>query len=106
MEVKNIDYKLKPEMFVNVNLKVNLGNMLAMPEEAVLDSGVKKIVFVDKSDGYFEPREVKLGEKVENYYVVKEGLTEGEIVVTSGNFLIDSESRLKAAISGMGEHKH
>jgi RND family efflux transporter MFP subunit len=106
LEFKNPDYKLKPEMFANVELHISLGNVLALSEEAVIDSGTKKIVFVDNGDGYFAPREITLGEKVEDYYVIKEGLTEGEIVVTSGNFLIDSESKLKSALGQMKEHEH
>jgi hypothetical protein len=68
----------------------------------VLDSGIRQIVFVDKGQGYFEPREVKLGSKVDNYYLVLKGLKAGERVVTSGNFIIDSESRLRGAMAGMG----
>ncbi|MFN3477392.1 MAG: efflux RND transporter periplasmic adaptor subunit, partial [Candidatus Methylomirabilales bacterium] len=99
------DWKLKPEMFSNVEVKIKLGKKLAVPEEAVLDSGVRQIVFVAKGEGLFEPREVKLGAKVDNYYEVLSGLSKGEKVVTSANFLIDSESRLKAAMGAMPGHK-
>lgn len=99
------DWKLKPEMFSNVEVKIKLGRKLAVPEEAVLDSGTRQIVFVDKGEGLFEPREVKLGTKVDNYYEVLSGLSRGEKVVTSANFLIDSESRLKAAMGAMPGHK-
>ena len=82
--------------------------MLAIPEDAVFNTGTKQITFVDKGQGLFEPRDVTIGVKAEGYYEVKAGISEGEMVVTSGNFLIDSESRLKAALQGMsgGEHQH
>lgn len=96
------DFKLKPEMFANVDLKIEVGRKLAVPEEAVIDTGTRQVVFVDQGDGMFEPRDVKLGAKVDEYYEVLSGLSKGEKVVTSANFLIDSESRLKAATGGMG----
>lgn len=98
-------WKLKPEMFSNVEVRIKLGKRLAVPEEAVLDSGTRQIVFVAKGEGLFEPREVKLGTQVEGYYEVLSGLSKGEKVVTSANFLIDSESRLKAAMGAMPGHK-
>lgn len=107
----NPDGALKPEMYVNAVLKVDLGVVLVVPEEAVFATGEKNIVFVAKPGGIFEPREVALGAKSESYYEIKSGLGEGEEVVTGGNFLIDSESRLKAALQGMegkggSGHKH
>lgn len=110
-QVQNEEGQLRPDMYVNVTIDVALGEILALPEEAVFDTGTKKIVFVDKGQGLFEPRDVTLGAKAEGYYELKEGLGEGETVVTSGNFLIDSESRLKAAMEGMsgageGGHQH
>ena len=92
---------LKPEMFVNASIQVAAGDVLTVPEEAVFDTGTKTIVFVDKGEGLFEPRDVAMGVKAEGYYEIKSGVAEGELVVTSGNFLIDSESRLKAALRGM-----
>ena len=99
---------LKPEMFVNASIVVELGNVLAVPEEAVFDTGTKRIVFVDKGKGLFEPRDVTVGAKADGFYEVNAGIDESERVVTSGNFLIDSESRLKAALQGMGggDHQH
>jgi RND family efflux transporter MFP subunit len=94
--------QLTPDMYVNVAIAVDLGEVLALPEEAVFDTGTRQIVFVDKGQGLFEPRDVTVGTKAEGYYEVKGGMSEGEAVVTSGNFLIDSESRLKAAWEGMG----
>jgi RND family efflux transporter MFP subunit len=107
IELKNFEFKLKPEMFGNAEIDIDLGKKLAVPESAVIDTGMRKIVFVNRGNGYIEPREVKLGHRVDEYYEVLEGLSEGEEVVTSANFLIDSESNLKSAIKGMsGEHKH
>ncbi len=99
--LRNPDGILKPEMYVNVTIDVALGEVLAVPEEAVFHTGTRQIIFVDKGHGLFEPREVTLGAKAEGVYEVKSGIEAGEVVVTSGNFLIDSESRLKAALDGM-----
>jgi len=96
------DWKLKPAMYATTELTVELGEKLVIPESAVLDSGVRQIVFVDKGQGRFAPQEVQLGDRVDHYVEVRGGLTAGERVVTSGNFLIDSESKLQAAESMMG----
>ncbi len=102
-QLENPDGILKPEMYVNVTLKADLGEKLAVPEEAVFMTGEKNIVFVAKENGVFEPREVTVGAKTDQLYEIKSGLIEGEQVVTSGNFLIDSESRLKAALEEVGK---
>ena len=100
--------RLKPETYVNVSIAVDLGEVLAIPDTAVFQTGTKPVVFVDKGEGLFEPRDVVLGAKADGDDEVISGVAEGETVVTSGNFLIDSESRLKAALEGMsgGEHQH
>jgi Cu(I)/Ag(I) efflux system membrane fusion protein len=100
-EIPNSHGRLKPEMYANVEIKVHLGQKLAVPEGAIIDTGVRQLAIVDKGSGYFEPREVKVGSKVDNYYEVIHGLKAGERVVTSANFLIDSESKLKEAVAGM-----
>ena len=97
VEVGNRADRLKPEMFVKAAIHVELGEKLAVPESAVLDTGVRKIVYLSRPDGFLESREMKLGRKAEGYYEVLEGLSEGDSVVSSGNFLVDSESRLKSA---------
>ena len=99
--VKDTAGAFKPEMYVNVKIKSPTGSYLSVPEEAIMDTGTQNIAFVDKGDGYFEPRYVVLGAKIDEYYVVQFGLVEGEKVVTNANFLIDSESQLKAAIGQM-----
>ncbi|MBF0485585.1 MAG: efflux RND transporter periplasmic adaptor subunit [Candidatus Omnitrophica bacterium] len=96
-EVDDKDGKLKPEMFVNAKILVDLGEKLAVPEEAVMDSGTRKIVYVVTGD-HFTLREVTLGSKAGEFYEVLSGLEEGEAVVTSGNFLIDAESKLKGSL--------
>lgn len=109
----NPDHKLKPGMYANLELKADLGEKLVVPESAVLHSGVRKLVFVDRGEGRLEPREVTLGMQTEGYWEVLGGLGEGERIASSGNFLIDSESKLAAAESmmammgqiGMGDWK-
>lgn len=101
IEVANPELKLKPEMFANLEIHVDYGTRLTVPVDAVLDAGESKIVFMAKGDGYFEPREVRLGVKGEDMFEVLDGLVDGENVVTSANFLIDSESSLKAALNRM-----
>ena len=100
-EFPNPHGKLKPEMYANVEIKVHLGRKLAVPEGAIIDTGLRQMAIIDKGSGYFEPREVKVGAKVDDYYEVIKGLKAGEKVVTSANFLIDSESRFKEAMGGM-----
>ncbi len=104
-EFPNPHGRLKPEMYANVEIKMQLGQKLVIPEEAVIDTGLRQMVIVDKGSGYFEPREVKVGARVDDHYEVIKGLKKGERVVTSANFLIDSESKFKEAIGGMG-HSH
>jgi RND family efflux transporter MFP subunit len=94
----NSQLTLSPGMFVNVSVDVNLGKRLAIPVSGVLQSGSRQIVFVDRGNGYLEPREVQLGPQANDEYVVLKGLQVGERIVTSANFLIDSESQLQAAI--------
>jgi Cu(I)/Ag(I) efflux system membrane fusion protein len=104
--IKN-DGLLKPDLYVNVFIEVDLGEALVVPLEAVFLTGKANIVFIDKGQGMFEPRHVVLGPETNDFYVIEEGLKEGERVVTNGNFMIDSESRLKSALGGMsGGHKH
>jgi RND family efflux transporter MFP subunit len=102
IEIPNPSYLLKPDMYADVELKIDYGRKLVVPQEAVMDSGSERLVFVALNGGYFEPRKVKLGAKVDNRFIVEAGLKAGERVVTSGNFLIDSESKLKSAAAGMG----
>jgi membrane fusion protein, copper/silver efflux system len=106
IEVPNPGFKLKPEMFANVELNVSYGKSLVIPQEAVMDSGSEQTVFVGRDGGYFEPRRVRLGAKVNDKYIVLNGLKAGERIVTSGNFLIDSESKLKSGGTTSGHSGH
>lgn len=94
----NPNLQLKPGMFVNVALKAPQGRELVIPASGVLQSGDRQIAFVQRSDGYFEPREVELGSQFGDEVIVLKGLKPGEQIITSANFLIDSESQLQAAL--------
>jgi len=102
IEFPNPGFTLKPDMFANVEFKIDYGKRLVVPQEAVLDSGADQTVFVSLEGGYFEARKVQLGGRVDNKVIILAGLKVGERIVTSANFLIDSESKLKSAASGMG----
>jgi membrane fusion protein, copper/silver efflux system len=101
IEFPNAEFALKPEMYTNVEISIDAGRKLAVPDEAVLDSGLRKIVFLDKGEGRFAPAEVKLGSKYDSYYEVLGGLTAGEKILASASFLLDSESRLTEAMGAM-----
>ncbi|MDE5440839.1 efflux RND transporter periplasmic adaptor subunit [Bradyrhizobium sp. CSA207] len=120
IELSNPDGLLLPDMYVDADIDTaDSAPVLAVPDSSVLDTGTRQAVLVDKGEGRFEPREVKLGRRGGGYIEVREGLANGEAVVTSANFLIDAESNLKAALKGfagaapqasdvaqaMGEHK-
>lgn len=105
-EVKNPGRKLKPNTFVNVEIETALGKGLTIPRDAVIDSGDRKIVFVDLGEGRLQPRKVLTGIELADDVQVLEGLVKGDRVVTSANFLIDSESSLKAAVKQMGGAGH
>jgi Cu(I)/Ag(I) efflux system membrane fusion protein len=100
-EIPNPHESLKPEMYANVEIKIRIGQKLTVPDGAIIDTGIRQIAIIDKGNGYFEPREVKVVRGTEQYYEVIKGLKAGERVVTSANFLIDSESKLKEALGGM-----
>ena len=95
---RNPGLKLTPGMFVNVSLKIPLGRRLAIPTGGVFHTGTRNIVFIDHGGGYLAPRDVTLGPRAGDYYSVLKGLKPGERIVTSANFLIDSESQLQAAL--------
>jgi RND family efflux transporter MFP subunit len=101
LEVDNSGYALRPDMLTDVELPVTLPPAVTVPADAVLDSGIRKIVFVDRGSGYFEPRQVETGWRFGNRVEITRGLEPGEKIVVSGNFLIDSESRMELAAAGM-----
>lgn len=100
-ELDNPGEKLKPDMYANVELKIPLGTRLVIPMDAILESGERQLLFIHHGGGQLEWRTVLLGARAGDWVEVKEGIKEGEHVVTGANFLIDSESRLKAAVGGM-----
>jgi Cu(I)/Ag(I) efflux system membrane fusion protein len=98
--VANADGRLTTGMYANVTVDTAVGDrpVLAVPESAVIDSGTRQAILIERGEGTFEPREVKLGAHADGFYEVREGLTGGERVVVSANFLIDAESNLRAAL--------
>lgn len=110
LEVDNPDGALKPEMYADVELLAEQGRGLVVPESALIPAGERQLVFVDHGDGRLEPREVRVGRRVGDRFEVLSGLKEGEPVVVSANFLLDSESSLRAALPGLGSrpagHEH
>jgi membrane fusion protein, copper/silver efflux system len=95
LKLANPGNQLKPQMFGNVEIKVNLGRKLMIPESAVIDTGAGMVAYVDLGNGSFEPREIRTGLRTDGYIEVLRGLKDGERVVYSANFLVDSEAQLK-----------
>jgi membrane fusion protein, copper/silver efflux system len=106
LSVKGSAAWLKPGLFCQVLVEAGLGSHLVVPQEAVLDTGQRQVVFVADGRGHFEPREVVLGQVGDDDVEVKQGLKAGEQVVSSANFLIDSESRFQAALKDFGGAGH
>jgi Cu(I)/Ag(I) efflux system membrane fusion protein len=101
IELPNPGGKLKPAMYAQVELPSAGASVVAVPNSAVIDSGRRRVVLVDLGNGRFEPREVKLGTRGDDYAAVLDGVKEGETVVVAANFLIDAESNLKAALGSL-----
>jgi Cu(I)/Ag(I) efflux system membrane fusion protein len=101
LEMDNPQFALRPGMFVDVEFPINMPPTVNVPVDAIMDSGLKQTMFVDRGNGYFEPRRVKTGWRLGDRVEIVEGLEPGERIVVSGNFLIDSESRMKLAAAGM-----
>lgn len=104
LEAPNPSLQLKPDMFVDVDFQLASAPVLSVPSTAVIDTGERQTVFVARADGHFEPRPVQIGQRFADRIEILGGLKQGERIVTSGNFLIDSESQLKAAAAGMSHH--
>jgi RND family efflux transporter MFP subunit len=98
IDVDNPEFKLRPEMYVDVDLSMGMGEGLAVPVSAVLPTGLHNIAFVAKGGGKLEPRYIELGREYGEFYEVKSGLSENERVVTSANFLIDAEAQVQGAV--------
>ncbi len=106
IEFRNPGLEFKPESFVTVVIKASGGSQLAIPQEAVIDTGAEQYALLALPDGYFEPRTIKVGAPVNRFYPVLDGLQHGDRVVTSAQFLIDSETNLQAAMQSMVGHGH
>jgi RND family efflux transporter MFP subunit len=102
MEFPNPGSLLKPEMFTNISMAVAIGRQVLVPQDSVINTGLEQYVFIDKGNGYVQPRQVKVSADAGDKVGIQEGLKPGERVVTAANFIIDSESRLKGAFAGMG----
>ncbi len=105
IDIPNPDFKLRPGMYVNADLEMDMGEALTVPVSAVMPTGTRNVVFVDKGEGKLEPRIVELGTKYADIYEVKSGLQENERVVASANFLIDAESKVQGALRGFEEEQ-
>jgi Cu(I)/Ag(I) efflux system membrane fusion protein len=104
IELPNDDHALRPDMYAEAEIDTGTGKpILAVPDSAVIDSGARQVVVVDRGEGRFEPRPVKLGRRGAGYVEIRDGVKDGESVVTSANFLIDAESNLKAALKGLSD---
>ena len=89
---------LKSEMFANIELKNDLGSRLAVPKTAIIDTGIRKVVYIDFGDGSYKAQEITTGAEADNFIEVTSGLKAGDKIVTNGNFMLDSESQLKANV--------
>jgi Cu(I)/Ag(I) efflux system membrane fusion protein len=98
IDVENADFKLQPDMYVDVELNVDMGEGVAVPADAVLPTGMHNIVFVDRGNGRLQPRFIELGRKYGDFFEVKSGLNENDKVVNSANFLIDAEAQVQGAL--------
>jgi len=99
IDVDNAGGALKPDMYADVQLRTDMGTGLVVPDSAIIDTGDRKLVFLDHPDGSIEPREIEVGVRIPEGYQVVRGLAKGDRVVTAANFLLDSESSLKSALA-------
>jgi RND family efflux transporter MFP subunit len=101
LETENPGFVLKPGMFVDVAFSIEMPATLAVPADAIVDTGLRKTLFVDRGNGFFEPRQIETGWRIGDQVEITKGLMPGERIVLSGTFLMDSESRMKAAAQGV-----
>ena len=104
IELPNADFLLRPDMYAEAEIDTGTGKpVIAVPDSAVIDSGSRQVVIIDKGEGRFEPRAVKIGRRGAGYVEISDGVKDGASVVISANFLIDAESNLKAALKGLSD---
>jgi Cu(I)/Ag(I) efflux system membrane fusion protein len=103
IDIPNPDFKLRPGMYVNAELEMDMGEALTVPVSAVMPTGTRNLVFVDKGEGKIEPRVVQLGYKYGDIYEVQSGLEDNERVIASANFLISAESKVQGALTQFEE---
>lgn len=104
IELTNPDLALLPDMYADVEIATGSGEpVVAVPASSVIDSGTRKVVLIERGEGRFEPRRVKIGRRGDGYTEVSDGVAEGDRVVVNGNFLIDAESNLQAALKAFNE---
>ncbi|MDE2491627.1 MAG: efflux RND transporter periplasmic adaptor subunit [Elusimicrobia bacterium] len=103
VRLKDPDGDLRPDMYLDAAIRADLGTRLAVPRDAVVDSGIRQVVFLDRGEGHLVARRVTLGVSAGDWVEVRRGVEEGDRVVTSGNFLIDSESQLRGAEASFGD---
>lgn len=106
IEIKAASEQIRPGVFLDTRIEIPLGEKIAVPKSAVINTGTRQIVFVVHDGTHFQSREVAVGTETEDYWTVESGLEEGEIIATSSVFMIDSEAQLKAAVAGSGGHQH
>ncbi|MEW5807089.1 MAG: efflux RND transporter periplasmic adaptor subunit [Acidobacteriota bacterium] len=106
LDIENPELLLKPEMYANARLFYSLGEMLAIPEAAIMRTGEQIYAFKEAGDGRLIPIQIKIGPRADGFFQLLSGLNKGDRVATSANFLVDSESQLKAALEAVGGHKH
>src|SRR2546426_6390506 len=105
IDIPNPDFKLRPAMYVNAELAMDMGEGLTIPVSSVMPTGTRNVVFINKGEGKLEPRIVQLGSKYADLYEVQSGLVENERVVASANFLIDAESKVQGALKEFEQQK-
>ncbi len=105
IDVSNRDMKLKPDMYLTVKINTYVSQSAGVPKNAVIRTGEHNFVYIEKEKGVYEPKEVQIGYEQDGYYAITSGITEGEMVVTSGGFLIDSETQIQKGFTS-GHEKH
>ena len=103
VDIANPDFKLRPGMYANVELEMDMGEALVAPASAILPTGTRSVVFVDRGEGRLEPRLVQIGAKYGDLYEVRSGLAEGDRIVSSANFLIDAEAKIQGALKSFDQ---